>query len=104
MLILKNSRRVEKDEWMNLYNQFRKAIGLQNKHKGYFKEVFKKKIRSEDEKEPHTSMILPFSNIKFKMCIFHLKIKMIATNMFHAYYLYIAFTLHQNLLIFNTGS
>lgn len=58
MLALKNKRQAEKTEWMNLYNEFRKAIGLQNKHKGYFKKIFKKKIRFEDEKDSYKRMVL----------------------------------------------
>lgn len=54
--MLKTKREQEKKEWMNVYSQFCKVIGMKHKHKGYFKQIFKKKIRPDEEKEPYTRM------------------------------------------------
>ncbi|KFM72992.1 hypothetical protein X975_01295, partial [Stegodyphus mimosarum] len=58
ILILRKHRQNEKKNWINLYDELIKLIGRKHKHKGYYKKVFKKKIRPVTDKEPyrrHTS-------------------------------------------------
>ncbi|GBM81980.1 hypothetical protein AVEN_76143-1 [Araneus ventricosus] len=50
MVSLKNLRKQEKEKWMNLYHDLIKIIGRNHKHKGYFKQIFKKKIYPNEEK------------------------------------------------------
>ncbi|KAF8763750.1 hypothetical protein HNY73_021895 [Argiope bruennichi] len=47
---LKNLRHQEKEKWMNLYHDLIKIIGRNHKYKGYFKQIFKKKIHPNGEK------------------------------------------------------
>ncbi|CAL1287545.1 unnamed protein product, partial [Larinioides sclopetarius] len=50
MVSLKNLRKQEKEKWMDLYHDLIKIIGRNHKYKGYFKQIFKKKIYPNKEK------------------------------------------------------
>ncbi|GFU02089.1 uncharacterized protein NPIL_246512 [Nephila pilipes] len=50
---LKSLRQLEKSKWINLYHDLLKIIGRNHKHKGYFKQVFKKKLFQKEDKKSH---------------------------------------------------
>ncbi|GFT17683.1 uncharacterized protein TNCV_2587871 [Trichonephila clavipes] len=53
MFSLKSLRQHEKSNWINLYHELIKMIGRNHKHKGYFKQIFKKKLVQKEDRKSH---------------------------------------------------